>query len=164
MAILRAALLLGLVLTLGACGSKFRTYDGPEVTRMIVLKEQRQLYLLHDDVVLRQYGISLGFNPVGHKFRQGDGRTPEGSYLVDKRNPKSRYHLSVGINYPRPQDVQVARMAGFDPGGDIFIHGRGPEYKRGKRDWTAGCIALTDSEIEEVYSMVRDGTPVTILP
>jgi murein L,D-transpeptidase YafK len=108
--------------------------------------------------------VQLGRNPVGHKVMQGDGRTPEGDYIVDRRNPRSAFHLSLGINYPRPEDVEVARMLGVNPGGDIFIHGRGPNHRWARGDWTEGCIAVRDREIEVIYAMVRDGTPVTILP
>ena len=166
MTLLRA-ILLGVVLAgLSACGSsKFREYDGPEVTRVVILKSKRQLYLLHDRTILKRYDIGLGFSPEGHKQYEGDGRTPEGHYRIDKRNPNSRYHLSVGISYPDTRDVEVARMLGRPPGGDIFIHGRGPSYLKGSpKDWTAGCIAVTDEEIEKIYAMVRTGTPVSIYP
>lgn len=160
-------ILLGVVLAaLSACGSsKFRSYDGPEVTRVVIDKSARQLYLLHGKTILKSYEIGLGFSPEGHKQYEGDGRTPEGHYLVDKRNPDSRYHLSVGISYPNARDVEVARAIGRLPGGDIFIHGRGPSYLKGSpQDWTAGCIAVTDKAIERIYAMVRDGTPISIYP
>ena len=94
---------------------------------------------------------------------EGDGRTPEGPFLVDKRNPNSDYHLSVGINYPRPEDLAFAEAMGVRPGGDIFVHGTPPEMKT-RRDWTAGCIAVMNREMEDVYAMVQDGTPVFIYP
>ena len=114
--------------------------------------------------MLRTYPIGLGFAPMGHKRFEGDGRTPEGSYVIDRRNPDSKFHLSVGISYPNEADMAYAAARGLDPGNDIFIHG-GP--RRGidsmdLRDWTAGCIAVTDREIEEIYTMVRDGTPIDI--
>lgn len=112
--------------------------------------------------------MSLGFAPSGDKLMEGDGRTPEGIFYIDRRNPNSAYHLSLGINYPRPQDrARAAAMGIADPGKDIFIHGRGAEgnAKAPKmRDWTAGCIAVSDRQIEDIYAMVRDGTPVLILP
>ncbi len=166
MAVIRA-ILVGLVLAgLAGCGSsKFRTYDGPEVTRVVIDKSERQLYLLHSNVVLRAFEVGLGFAPDGHKEYEGDGRTPEGQYLIDKRNPDSRFHLSVGISYPNRRDVEVARALARPPGGDIFIHGRGPAYVKGlPADWTAGCIAVTDEEIEHIYAMVKDGTPISIYP
>lgn len=157
--------LFAVALVLSACGSsKFQTYDGPEVTSLQVHKEARKLYLLHHDRVLKSYDIGLGFDPVGHKAVEGDGRTPEGAYTIDRRNPNSRYHLSIGISYPNPYDVQVARGMGMSPGGDIFIHGvAGARGNRG-RDWTAGCIAVEDKEMEEIYAMVGDGTPIHLLP
>ncbi len=160
---LKLAFMLGLLgLGLGGC-SKFRTYDGPEVTRVVLMKSQRRLYLMNEDTVLDAFGTELGFAPEGPKRVEGDGRTPEGRYRVDRRNPDSRYHLSIGIDYPRPSDVARARAQGADPGGDIFIHGT-PRQFRAARDWTAGCIAVDNGEIERIYAMVADGTPVDILP
>jgi murein L,D-transpeptidase YafK len=144
--------------------SKFRTYNGPEVTRVIVLKGERMMYLLHNKDVLKAYPIGLGFAPTGHKEFEGDGRTPEGDYLIDRRNPNSEFHLSIGISYPNEEDRANAREAGKSPGGDIFIHGRPAKYRKGGRDWTAGCIAVTDRQIEEIYAMVKDGTPISIRP
>ncbi|CAM4016114.1 L,D-transpeptidase family protein [Palleronia rufa] len=159
--------LLGLVLfgVAGCGGDKFRTYDGPDVTQVLLYKGERKLLLLNGQTVLEQYDVGLGFAPQGHKQFEGDGRTPEGNYLIDKRNPNSQYHLSVGISYPNPVDVARAAAMGKDPGGDIFIHGRGPTYKKdAARDWTWGCIAVKDREIEEIYAMVTDGTPISIFP
>ena len=95
---------------------------------------------------------------------EGDGRTPEGDYIIDRRNPDSKFHLSIGVSYPNPYDRAFAEALEKSPGGDIFIHGRPPEYQKGGRDWTAGCIAVTDREIEEIYAMVRNGTPIRITP
>ena len=159
--IFRTALVLALLTALGACSTKFRTYDGPEVTRVVVFKEERRMYLMHGDVALKGYDMALGFAPTGHKAAEGDGRTPEGRYRIDKRNPDSRFHLSIGIDYPRPRDVAHARLSGKAPGGDIFIHGN-PKRKPG--DWTWGCIAVTDREMEDIYAMVRNGTVVDIYP
>lgn len=160
----RSAMLGGLVAFLSGCASKFRCYNGPEVTRLRIYKEQRLLVLDGADRVLQTYPIGLGFAPEGHKQFEGDGRTPEGSYIIDRRNPNSLFHLSIGISYPNEADIAFAQAKGQSPGGDIFIHG-GP--RRGidpmdKRDWTAGCISVTDREIEKVYAMVRDGTPIDI--
>jgi murein L,D-transpeptidase YafK len=160
----RVALLVALAFGLSACASKFRTYNGPEVTRILVYKGERRMYLLHHDQILEGYDIGLGFNPVGHKQYRGDGRTPEGDYFIDRRNPNSQFHLSIGISYPEPHDKMAASEAGVDPGGDIFIHGRPWEYRKGGRDWTAGCIAVTNREMEDIYAMVRDGTPIRIYP
>lgn len=147
---------------LSACGSKFRTYTGPEVTRIQVFKDDRRMYLLHHREVLEDYKIHLGFTARGHKQFRGDGKTPEGAYLIDRRNPNSSFHLSLGISYPNRRDREFAESFGRDPGGDIFIHGaRNPENRKGP-DWTAGCIAVRDRQMEEIYAMVRLGTPIDI--
>ncbi|MFP4328078.1 MAG: murein L,D-transpeptidase family protein [Paracoccaceae bacterium] len=153
-----------LAIGLSGCASKFRSYHGPEVTRVVVHKDARKMFLLHHDQVLRSYDVGLGFAPRGHKQRRGDGRTPEGEYFIDRRNPNSEFHLSIGISYPAPHDRMAASEAGVDPGGDIFIHGRPWEYRQGGRDWTAGCIAVTNREMEDIYAMVRNGTPISIYP
>jgi murein L,D-transpeptidase YafK len=121
------------------------------------------MQLLHDDKLLRSYTFSLGFTPEGHKAFEGDGRTPEGAYLIDRRNPNSRYHLSLGISYPNARDIAYARARGQSPGGQIFIHGT-PKVFAGQPDWTYGCIAVTDEEMEEIYAMVDVGTKIFIYP
>lgn len=162
MRLTRILLAILMLVSVTACSSKFKTYRGPEVTRVVVFKEDRKMFLLHHYKVLEEYDIGLGFAPTGHKAFEGDGRTPEGSYYIDRRNPNSSFHLSIGISYPNPRDVQVARAAGKSPGGDIFIHGESNPLK--PRDWTWGCIAVTNDEIEWIYAMVRDGTPIDIHP
>ncbi|NCO22344.1 MAG: L,D-transpeptidase family protein [Rhodobacterales bacterium] len=163
-------LVLGLALfALASCGerSKFRSYSGPEVTQIVVLKGQRTMYLMHNNQRLKTYRFDLGFAPMGHKQVEGDGKTPEGVYFIDRRNPDSRFHLSVGISYPNEFDRAKAEAIGQSPGGDIFIHGRGPFYKirrNRKDDWTWGCISVSDSEIEEIYAMVKTGTQIVIRP
>lgn len=167
MTIIRALLIVTALAALAACGeqSKFKDYDGPEVTGVLLFKSERKLYLMHQDQELASYDVGLGFAPEGQKEIEGDGRTPEGHYLIDKRNPNSKYHLSVGISYPNPVDVARAESLGKSPGGDIFIHGRGPTYwDDAPVDWTFGCIAVTDDEIEKIYAMVADGTPISIYP
>jgi murein L,D-transpeptidase YafK len=156
------AILLLAVLALTGC-SRFPTYDGPEVTRIIVNKSARQLILMHHDEVLRAYEMELGFAPEGDKQVEGDGRTPEGSYIIDRRNPNSEFYLSIGISYPNEEDIAEAEALGESPGGDIFIHGTPNPFRRGD-DWTAGCIAISNREMREVYSMVRLGTPIDIYP
>ncbi len=122
------------------------------------------MYLLHHEKVLKSYRVGLGFAPAGHKRFEGDGRTPEGTYIIDRRNPNSEFHLSIGVSYPNEADRAYASSKGRDPGGDIFIHGRPWKNRKGGQDWTAGCIAVTNKEVEEIYAMVRDGTPITINP
>lgn len=155
-------------LATGCTSSKFQSYRGPEVTSIVVNKAARKMYLLHNTEVLRSYEFELGFAPVGDKQIEGDGKTPEGTYIIDRRNPNSEFHLSLGISYPNAQDIAEARAMGKSPGGDIFIHGQPNAFKsrRGSRgdDWTWGCIAVTNREMEEVYAMVRNGTVITIRP
>lgn len=152
----------------GCTQSKFRGYNGPEVTSIVVNKAARKMYLLHDTDVLESYEFELGFAPVGDKKHEGDGKTPEGTYIIDRRNPNSQFHLSLGISYPNAADIAEARAMGKSPGGDIFIHGQPNAFKsrRGSRgdDWTWGCIAVTNREMEEIYAMVKTGTVITIRP
>lgn len=160
----RIVLLVLVAFGLSACASKFRTYNGPEVTRVIVEKETRRMWLMHHGAVLEDYEIQLGFAPAGHKTEEGDGKTPEGNYVIDRRNPNSRFHLSLGISYPNAADIAQAQARGVSPGGDIFIHGRPKRWRNGQDDWTWGCIAVNDREMEDIYAMVQNGTPITILP
>jgi len=155
-------------LATGCTRSKFRTYNGPEVTSIVVNKAARKMYLMHGDRVLRDYEFELGFAPVGDKQFEGDGKTPEGTYIIDRRNPNSKFHLSLGISYPNAQDIAEARAMGKQPGGDIFIHGQPNAFKsrRGTvgEDWTWGCIAVTNREMEQIYAMVKTGTVISIRP
>ena len=152
-----------LALGLGAGCARPPGYDGPEVTRVEVHKSARRLHLLHGGEVLESYPFELGFAPDGHKTTEGDGRTPEGRYVIDRRNPNSRYHLSIGISYPDAGDVAQARARGVNPGGDIFIHGT-PWRFRGQDDWTAGCIAVSNRAMRRIYAMVGTGTVIDIFP
>ena len=163
MAAIRWVLVLALAFGLAGCGSKFKAYNGPPVTLIEVHKADRKMYLLHNKRVLQSYDIALGFAPVGHKQFEGDGKTPEGSYRITHRNPDSAYHLSLGVSYPNRDDVAFAQGQGKSPGGDIFIHGE-PDGNPNRRDWTAGCIAVTDREMERIYAMVKPGARINILP
>ncbi|TVP72151.1 MAG: hypothetical protein EA339_07560 [Rhodobacteraceae bacterium] len=166
MVFFRVVAALALVAVLASCGapSKFRSYHGPEVTQIVVHKAARRMHLYHHNQRLRTFRVQLGGNPIGHKQREGDRRTPEGDYIIDRRNPNSAFHLSIGISYPDPYDRARAEANGWRPGGDIFIHGKGPRFQRARGDWTDGCIAVTDREMEDIYAMVRDGTRIRILP
>ena len=147
-----------------AFARNLKPYTGPEITRVVIYKGRRKLYLLHNDEVVKSFKIGLGGNPIGPKRFEGDGKTPEGSYIIDRRNPNSSFHLSLGISYPNEQDRAYAESMGRRPGGDIFIHGRaGANWGKGK-DWTAGCIAVRDRHIEKIYMMVKNGTQVDIYP
>lgn len=153
-------------LMLSACASsKFRSYNGPQVTRVVVEKSSRSMWLMSEAKVLKKYDVDLGFAPRGHKEVEGDGRTPEGSYFINRRNPNSAFHLSLGISYPNAKDIAYARALGESPGGEIFIHG-GPVLfgDRSKPDWTAGCISVTNKEMELIYAMVKNGTQIDVLP
>lgn len=143
--------------------SRFIEYDGPQVTRVIVYKDDRVMFLMHNDEVLETYEIELGFAPAGHKLEEGDGRTPEGEYIIDRRNPNSQWYLSIGISYPNAEDIAQAVERGVSPGGDIFIHGTPRPLRRGA-DWTVGCIAVSNAEMRQIYAMVGNGTPISIHP
>ena len=137
--------------------------------RVLVKKAERKLYLIYAGQIIREYPISLGLNPIGHKQQQGDKRTPEGTYVLKHRNPQSKFYKSILLSYPNEQDRRLAEARGVDPGGDLAIHGlptRSEEeaWDYIERDWTDGCIAVTNDEMEEIWSLVDDGTPIHILP
>ncbi|HXZ26962.1 MAG TPA: L,D-transpeptidase family protein [Terriglobales bacterium] len=137
--------------------------------KILVLKSERKLMLLDHGRLLKTYRIALGSEPVGPKTRQGDHRTPEGLYVIDRRNPRSQFHRALHISYPSAQDRARARRLGVSPGGDIFLHGlpNGQGWigaAHTLHDWTDGCIAVTDEEIEEIWRAVPDGTPIEIRP
>jgi murein L,D-transpeptidase YafK len=137
------------------------------VERIVIEKAARRMQLFQDGKPVRTYQIALGFSPAGDKERQGDGRTPEGEFTIDRRNDKSAFHLSFGLDYPKPKDRARATEAGYSPGGDIFIHGQPNALPVGfklKGDWTAGCIAVTKDEIEEIWAVTPIGTKVEIRP
>jgi murein L,D-transpeptidase YafK len=134
-----------------------------QADRVLVDKSERQLYLLRGGEVWKSYPIGLGFAPDGHKQREGDGRTPEGDYVLDWRNPKSQFYLSIHISYPDADDKASARARNEPPGGAIFIHGR-HSLTGARRDWTLGCIAVTDAAMDEIWAAVPNGTPITIRP
>lgn len=138
-----------------------------QIDHIVIEKAARRMQLIQDDRVVRVYRIALGFSPDGDKERQGDGKTPEGTFSIDRRNDQSAYHLSLGLDYPRPEDRAKAAAAGYDPGGDIFIHGQPnalPEGFKLRGDWTAGCIAVTNREMREIWEVTPIGTTVEIRP
>lgn len=139
------------------------------VDKILIEKKERRLTLLSAGEVIKTYRIALGGNPVGPKDRQGDNKTPEGTYVIDSRNRDSRYHLSLRISYPNERDRKRARELGVSPGGDIMIHGiknglSGVGAAHAEVDWTQGCIAVTDEEIEEIAKVAPNGTVVEIRP
>jgi murein L,D-transpeptidase YafK len=142
------------------------------VDLVVVVKSRRLLQLVYRDRVLRTYRIALGTNPHGHKRERGDGRTPEGLYAIGAKKAESRFGLALHVDYPNPRDRADAAVRGADPGGQIYIHGQPREaselaffrLKFASVDWTDGCIAVPNREMDEIYRSVREGTPVLIRP
>ncbi len=140
-----------------------------QADRIVIVKSQRTLTLLRQGKVLKTYKVALGHEPKGAKTEQSDNKTPEGLYTIDSRNPRSQFHLALHISYPNVADRERAKERGVDPGGAIMIHGLPREYAwlgplHRQTDWTLGCIAVTNPEIEEIWSMVPLGTTVEIRP
>lgn len=157
--------LLGVAMVvLAGCSSAVQPYNGPEVTRIAVYKGARKMFLLHDNKILKSYNIDLGFAPSGDKEFEGDGKTPEGAYRINRRNPNSDYYLSIGLSYPDVSDVAYARAQGKSPGGDIFIHGESRNKNFRGTDWTWGCISVSNQEMVEIYRMVKLNTVITVAP
>ena len=143
------------------------------VTTIEVFKQQRQLKLKHHDQIIRSYPIRLGFNPMGHKQFEGDGKTPEGTYTIDWRNPQSAYYKSLHISYPNPNDLAYAKQRQKSAGGDVMIHGTVPTPATAfpasstympRKDWTLGCIAVTNADMDEIWQLVKNGTQIIIHP
>jgi murein L,D-transpeptidase YafK len=141
----------------------------PLADQIVVRKGERRLYLMQHGQVLRSYHIALGLMPEGPKERAGDFRTPEGHYQLVRRNPRSDYFLSIQVSYPNDDDRRHAQHNGWDPGGSIMIHGlpntlrHSPDYYS-TRDWTDGCIAISNSDMVELWLMTTDNTPIEIAP
>ncbi|MDQ2066443.1 L,D-transpeptidase family protein [Xinfangfangia sp. CPCC 101601] len=139
---------------------------GP-IERILVEKSARRITLYQDGIAVRVWPMALGFAPEGDKTREGDGRTPEGLFTINRRNDRSAFHLSLGLDYPQKDDIARARKGGYSPGGDIMIHGqpnavREPFTVPG--DWTAGCIAITNAQMREIWDHIPIGTKVEIRP
>ncbi len=138
--------------------------------QVIVYKAKRIMQLLRNGHVIREYRVALGKNPKGHKIHMGDSRTPEGNYTLAWRNPYSKYHLSINVSYPDPVDQEVANSLGLNAGDAIMIHGLPNGVKKPKeighpyKDWTDGCIAVNNQEMQEIWALVDDGTPISIWP
>lgn len=166
---------LGLLGGLAGCSSKptrHATVEPNHADKVVVKKSQRKLELHNNGRVIREYRVALGGSPDGHKFREGDQRTPIGDYMLNWRNPSSNFYKSIHISYPSERDKMVSRSMGYtNPGGMIMIHGL-PNYVQSEalrqqyanRDWTQGCIAVQNHEMDEIWALVRDGTPIKILP
>ena len=154
---------------MGAWGADRTPAASPKrADRIVVEKSARTMKLMLGNDVLKAYKVALSSEPVGAKEREGDHRVPEGRYVIDWKNPQSRFHLALHISYPNAADRERARKLGVRPGGDIEIHGLGKFGWVGSLqrqvDWTDGCIAVTNSEIEEIWPLVAVGTPVEIRP
>ena len=143
------------------------------ITSIEVFKGKRLLQLKHHDAVIRSYPMRLGFNPVGHKQFEGDGKTPEGTYSIDWRNPKSAYYNSLHISYPNQNDLAFAKQQHQSTGGDVMIHGTVPTRAASlpssatympRKDWTLGCIAVTNSDMDEIWALVSNHTKINIHP
>jgi len=137
--------------------------------RVVIRKADRQLLLMKDGSVLRTMSIALGLLPKGDKKAEGDFRTPEGSYTLNKRNPASDYFLSIQISYPDAEDIRESRLLGIDPGGQIMIHGQpnNPKYSQTyyqQNDWTNGCIAVSNADMVDIWLMTSADTPIEISP
>jgi murein L,D-transpeptidase YafK len=147
-----------------------QTADGAlHADRVVVVKHERTLQLLNQGKVIKTYKVALGGEPVGAKTRQGDHKTPEGIYILDSRNAHSQFYKSIHISYPSARDLAAARQKGVSPGGDVFVHGLPNGYGwigagHRAKDWTDGCIAVTDQEIDEIWRAVANGTPIEIRP
>lgn len=162
---MRMLLLLGMLA--GAIEAQSRV--NAKADQVVVVKSARTLTLLAKGKVLRTYKVALGGSPVGAKQQQGDHRTPEGHYVLDRRNPKSKFYKSIHVSYPNEHDRREAAKRGVSPGGDIMVHGLPNGFgwlgeNHLVQDWTDGCIAVTDKEIDEIWDLVPDGTPIEIRP
>lgn len=140
-----------------------------QATHVLVSKGDRRMQIMNGDTVLKTYSVALGGSPVGHKEKEGDERTPEGSYVLDWRNSKSSYHRSIHVSYPNEADTERARKVGEDPGGMIMIHGQRNYFGWLSPitqwfDWTNGCIAVTNADMNEIWALVGNGTPIEIRP
>jgi murein L,D-transpeptidase YafK len=141
----------------------------PHPDHVVVLKKERTLELLSQGKVIKTYKVALGGDPIGPKTRQGDHKTPEGTYVLDFRNAHSRFYKSIHISYPSEHDRAVARRQGVSPGGDVFVHGLAKGYgwlgsSHRLKDWTDGCVAVTNEEMDEIWNAVPDGTQIEIKP
>ena len=141
----------------------------PVADLVVVEKANRKLHLIKDGTPFRTFDIALGIRPIGDKQHEGDFRTPEGRYLLDMRNPHSEFFLSIRVSYPNGHDIREARSNGVDPGGAIMIHGQPNDPTRSEayyrtQDWTNGCIAVSNSDMIDIWLMTDDNTPIEIRP
>ena len=145
------------------------SYAQDSIDIIIIKKSERALYAIKNDKIVKKYDIALGKNPIGHKKKEGDKKTPEGYYFVDGKNLKSNFFLSLHTSYPNFHDKRVASLANIDPGEHIAIHGLPPipllsQYLFNDSDWTDGCIALNNSDMKELWDLTEEGTQIIIKP
>lgn len=160
-------LVLGVLLGLFVSSAAYAT-GTIHADKVVVIKNEKQLLLLRNGEILKSYKISIGRNP-GRRVRRGDNRTPEGIYVIDRRNPRSSFYKALHISYPNASDVRKARKLGVSPGGEVLIHGLPSGFEdlgasHADSNWTRGCIAVSNEEMDEIWQLVEDGTPVKIIP
>jgi len=158
-----------LILTLIILGSWVSCTEASDIDYVLVNKSEMKMYLLSQGIKVKEYSIALGANPKGHKQQEGDERTPEGKYILDYKKSDSAYHKAIHISYPNEEDKARAKKKGVNPGGLIMIHGQKNGYGHlawltQRYNWTNGCIAVTDSEIDEIWDLVKTGTAIEIQP
>lgn len=146
-----------------------RAGEFPVADLVVIEKDARQLHLLQGGEIFRTFRIALGIRPIGDKRREGDFKTPEGRYILDRRNPDSEFFLSIHISYPNAADRREAAALGVDPGGAIMIHGQPNVPTRSEmyyhtQDWTNGCIAVSNSDMIDIWLMTGENTPIEIRP
>lgn len=161
---IKNVILILFVLFLTACG-------GPQVDKVVVKKSNSKMHLIKNGEIVKTYDVAFGGNPIGHKKQEGDMRTPEGRYNLEYKNINSKFYKSIKIDYPNRRDVALAKLRGVNPGGDIVIHGL-PNGIRDEdiigelrpKNWTEGCIAVRNYEMDEIWQMVGVDTPIEIYP
>ena len=170
MRLLLYSLLIIISISLQACDANEQSQSAlPKIDKILIEKAKRIMTVFNKNNAIKTYRVSLGFTPIGHKHQEGDGKTPEGQYTIQSKNPNSRYHLSLKVSYPSKEDRAQALKRGVKPGSDIMIHGLGRGFSwmgtlHHLRDWTLGCIAVTNEEIDELYPAIDVGTLVEIVP
>lgn len=163
---IKQVLFLSLIVVLAACGP---TQPERLVDKVVVKKSENKMMLVKKGEAIRTYHIALGGNPVGHKVQEGDHRTPEGRYMLNYKNSKSKFYKSINIDYPNEKDIARAKRRGVDPGDDIVIHGLPNELGNHQGpieplNWTEGCIGVRNHEMDEIWQLVELDTPIEILP
>jgi murein L,D-transpeptidase YafK len=165
----RAACKAGVLLALMCLATSPALHAAGKADMVRVVKSEKRLYLLKENDVFASYPVKFGANPEGHKQQQGDERTPEGLYFLTYKNSNSAFYRSIHISYPNAEDQENARSLGVDPGGDIMIHGQANGWEWAGFltqlvNWTDGCVALSNGNMDLVWNAIEPGTPIEILP